>query len=59
MNDSRKCPKCVGELEEGYLVRVDSAKTIVWRMFGVNLRSHKVFAYRCRSCGYVELYARE
>jgi len=54
MSEIGKCPKCSGEMEKGYL---DGAW--VWRK-GENYfqigRGKRIWAYRCKNCGYVELY---
>jgi hypothetical protein len=67
-----RCPKCSGSLNEGFLADYAHAAVIpgrwvkgrpqrsIWR--GTNLRDRIIFrmsAYRCATCGYVELYARE
>jgi uncharacterized OB-fold protein len=50
----KKCPKCGGEMEVGYLLGAP-----YWRR-GRNLIGTRwegrVFAYKCKSCGYVEFY---
>jgi len=50
----KKCSKCGGEIEIGYLPGAFS-----WSA-GKNLWSIKkpsrIFAYRCKNCGYVEFY---
>ena len=57
MTDVRKCPKCSGEMEIGHL-----RDAPYWRRgtrmlkFGFGPR---VFAYKCKNCGYIELYAYE
>ncbi len=54
MSDDKKCPKCGGEMEVGYLHNAP-----YWRHgrssigFGWDGR---VFAYKCKNCGYVEFY---
>ena len=54
MSEVKKCPKCGGEMEVGFLNNAP-----YWR----NGRSHwgfgrdgKVFGYKCRNCGYIEFY---
>ncbi len=65
------CPKCDRRMEAGTVIdrgygRADISSWIEglprlgW--FGVKLRGVKLYpvtTYRCRSCGYLELYARE
>jgi hypothetical protein len=66
------CPKCDRRMEAGTIIdrnygRVDICSWIegLPRMgwwLGVKLRGVKLYpvaAYRCRSCGYLESYARE
>jgi len=54
MSEAKKCPKCGGEMEVGYLHNAP-----YWRRgrsilgFGWDGR---VFAYKCENCGYVEFY---
>jgi len=54
-SEVKKCPKCGGEMEMGYL-----RDAPYWRR-GKNLLQlgfgPRVFAYRCKNCGYIELYA--
>lgn len=53
----KKCPKCSGEMEKGYLRDAPwwrSGETLVAVGFG-----KRIFGYRCRKCGYVEFYAKE
>ena len=66
-----QCPKCGRSLVRGFLLgkRHHSARTVsrwvegepehsFW--FGINLRGRRqvpMEAYRCESCGFVELYA--
>jgi hypothetical protein len=55
MNEVKKCPKCNGEMEIGYLRDAPYWRkgTSLWQVgFGT-----RVYAYRCKSCGYIELYA--
>jgi predicted nucleic-acid-binding Zn-ribbon protein len=57
MNEVRKCPKCGGEMEIGHLSQAN-----YWRhgkdrwTFEIGKR---VFAHKCKNCGYVELYVEE
>lgn len=50
----KKCPKCSGEMEIGYLHNAPywrRGKSLLQLGFGP-----RVFAYRCEHCGYIELY---
>ena len=55
MNDIKKCPKCGGEMEIGYL------RDAPWWRKGTSLMQMgfgpRVFAHKCVNCGYIELYA--
>ena len=55
MNEVKKCPKCGGEMEVGYLQNAPYWRRgrSLWRAFGWNGR---LFAYKCRNCGYVEFW---
>jgi uncharacterized Zn finger protein len=54
MSEVKKCPKCGGEMEVGYLfnapywTRGRSRWSFGW--------DGRVFAYKCKNCGYVEFY---
>jgi hypothetical protein len=50
----KKCPKCAGEMEVGYLHNAPYWRRgrSIWG-FGWDGR---VFACKCRNCGYVEFY---
>jgi hypothetical protein len=54
MSEAKKCPKCDGEMEAGYLHNAP-----YWRrgrsILGLGWDG-RVFAYKCKNCGYVELY---
>jgi predicted nucleic-acid-binding Zn-ribbon protein len=54
-SEVKKCPKCGGNLEIGYLPGAFSwsAGRSLWSI----RRSSRIFAYRCENCGYVEFYA--
>jgi len=57
MSEVKKCPKCSAEMEVGYLRDAPYwiNGTSLWHIgFGP-----RVYAYRCRNCGYVELYVEE
>lgn len=53
----KKCPKCGGEMDVGFLPGSP------WWGRGESLWSFesptRIFAYRCKKCGYVEFYARK
>jgi predicted nucleic-acid-binding Zn-ribbon protein len=55
MNEVKKCPKCNGEMETGYL------RDAPWWRKGTRLPAlgfgPRVFAYKCKNCAYIELYA--
>jgi len=54
MTENKTCPKCSGEMEEGYLPRAFSwsAGKSLWRI----RKPRRIFGYGCRNCGYVEFY---
>jgi ribosomal protein S27AE len=57
MSEVKKCPKCGGEMEIGYL------RDAPWWRRGKSLLAAgfgpRIFAYRCKQCHYVELYTEE
>jgi hypothetical protein len=65
-----KCPKCKGDLEQGYILDIQGsgfrapADWVQGTMKGGLLPRFKVKtrrqipAYRCTSCGYIELFTR-
>ena len=60
-NKNLKCPKCGGEMEEGFIpnkaYRLDkpSWATKV-KLFGYE-NEHKIKTCRCKNCGFLENYA--
>jgi len=50
----KKCPKCGGEMEIGYLPGAFSwsAGKGLWRI----RKPKRIFGYGCKNCGYVEFY---
>lgn len=57
-----KCPKCGGELEEGFTISPGADKPLWGTKMGVAgwtfLENKKeVKTYRCKNCGYLESYA--
>jgi predicted nucleic-acid-binding Zn-ribbon protein len=56
MGDVKKCPKCGGEMVTGVLSVAGIAYEINWRVRSLSL-GEKIVAYRCRQCGYAELYS--
>jgi len=54
MTENKTCPKCGGEMEEGYLPGAFSwsAGKSLWRI----RKPRRIFGYGCRNCGYVEFY---
>jgi len=66
-----KCPKCQNEMENGFLPDNQGYNSVVqvgdWalgpprKQFGGNIVSdvHRpITAFRCKNCGYIELYAK-
>ena len=60
-----KCPKCNGEMEEGFIVdkaHLGVGTKPMWatniKFFGGPQNKHNVVSYRCKSCGYLESYAK-
>jgi predicted nucleic-acid-binding Zn-ribbon protein len=49
----RKCPKCGGDMEEGFLAGAPHWKS-GRGIFGG--KGYRIFGYRCKNCGYVEFY---
>jgi predicted nucleic-acid-binding Zn-ribbon protein len=60
MNESevKKCPKCSGMMEVGFLQNAPywTSGRSRWRVF-VSGAGARVFAYKCKNCGYIEFYA--
>ena len=68
MEETKTCPKCGGEMEEGRLYPIH-LKTIV--TFGKPRKEEKgiltygpeekkeIIAYACKNCGYIELYIKK
>jgi predicted nucleic-acid-binding Zn-ribbon protein len=54
MSEVRKCSKCGGQMEIGYLPGAFSwsAGKNLWRIKD----SKRIFGYACRKCGHVEFY---
>lgn len=59
MTEVKKCPKCNGDMELGYFTYAHYWK----KGTGTSLldfgRRTRVFAHKCRTCGYVELWGNE
>lgn len=63
-----KCSKCQGEMEEGMLVDMQGTGIAGKQSWGTSLKwggmlagvnnSHDVKTYKCKSCGYLESYAK-
>jgi len=53
MSEVKMCPKCNGEMEVGYL-----RDAPYWKRGRsiIGLWDGRVFAYKCKNCGYVEFY---
>lgn len=65
MTDQMKCLKCNGEMEEGVISETQQAQRVAqWGVFHQsNILNRienqvKIVAYRCKSCGYIESYAK-
>lgn len=64
----KKCPKCGGEFEEGLTSDVSgqAMEPTMKPFWGTKIRTivgglenpHEVTTYRCKSCGYLESYAK-
>jgi hypothetical protein len=52
----KKCPKCHGEMEQGYLLGAWS--WISDKKYNPR-EAKKIFGYACKNCSYVEFYLRE
>lgn len=52
MSEARKCPKCGGEMEQGYL---DGAAWCKGEPFHIG-SGKIIYVYRCENCGFAELY---
>jgi predicted nucleic-acid-binding Zn-ribbon protein len=54
MSEVKKCLKCGGDMEKGYL------RDAPWWRQGESLLQlgfgERIFAYRCKNCSYVEFY---
>lgn len=62
MEELKKCPKCKGLMEKGWITesynpfkRASWVQKINW-FRGNNL--HPVDSYRCKDCGYIEIFAK-
>jgi predicted nucleic-acid-binding Zn-ribbon protein len=58
MSEAKDCPKCGGAMTEGILSVQSSAYAVNWRK-GRFSGGEKIVAYRCKQCGYKELYSTE
>jgi predicted nucleic-acid-binding Zn-ribbon protein len=59
MTEVKKCPKCGGEMVLGMLsVQGGPGWEINWRVQKRKL-GERIVSYRCRQCGYAELYSTE
>lgn len=52
MSEVKKCPKCWGEMEKGFLLGAPHWKS-GRSMLGT---TYRVFGYKCKNCGYIEFY---
>ncbi len=66
MEETKKCPKCNNEMEEG-ITKTEGAyaggtkwgKKDSLSAFSGNVKDGKdIIVYRCKSCGYLESYAK-
>jgi len=63
MSEPKKCPKCGGEMDRGILARAKFGgdwfrfvpSESVWYVGS----GEKAVAFRCRQCGFVEVYSTE
>jgi predicted nucleic-acid-binding Zn-ribbon protein len=54
MNEVKKCPKCGGEMEIGYLNNAHNwirGKSLLKLLAGP-----RIYAFACKNCSYVEFY---
>jgi predicted nucleic-acid-binding Zn-ribbon protein len=58
MSGGKDCPKCGGIMTEGMLSVQNSAYAVNWRK-GRFSYGEEIVAYRCKQCGYTELYSKE
>lgn len=66
--ENNKCPKCNGEFEEGHTVEFDGGIVPMKEKWGTSAKAgwsgakienkKTVTAYCCKSCGYLEQYAK-
>jgi len=58
-SEVKKCPKCGGIMTFGILsIKGALGWEINWRL-KVRKEGEKIVAFRCRACGYTELYSTE
>ena len=58
-SQAKTCPKCGGTMTSGILsIEGMLGWKINWRL-KVRKRGEKIVAFRCRTCGYTELYSTE
>jgi hypothetical protein len=70
MNKTDNCPKCQGELVQGFIPDLAFAQAVVGHWYKGPPRTHysgdmkvpalgglPIAAFRCSQCGYLELYA--
>ena len=65
--EKAKCPKCKGEMEEGFIADHLAAVSVTGQKWGTSTKlggflgvndAHDVKTHRCKSCGYLESYAK-
>ena len=67
MEDLKKCPKCGSSMAAGTLKEIGNYGNTPYEYVpeddapfpvkGVQSKRKKLMLYRCRNCGYIELYA--
>jgi hypothetical protein len=70
MSDQDRCPKCRGDMEQGFIIDNSHGERIVshwaagaprksfWTGTKVQQKAVPIGTYRCSSCGFLEAYAR-
>jgi hypothetical protein len=70
MNTTRKCPKCSGEMKEGFVVDETSAnisvqtwvagkpeKDFLGTVKVIEKETYRIHTFRCQNCRFLEQYA--
>jgi Domain of unknown function (DUF6487) len=72
MSEQLACPKCLGAMQEGFILEFTShasssasrwvegvpAKALLFGLRTADKEQHPIQSYRCQACGYLESYAR-